>query len=178
MLKRRNNSINIVGKSTLIDPWKSHILDSLQISSFIPKKNCSILDLGTGPGIPGLVLAMYDFTNVSLVDSNLKKISFVKTVCSKLNIKAKIYRKRIEMLTHIKSDFLISRALANLNKLFFYSQNFLTEKTVLIFLKGKTVKKEIADAQKIWKFQYKLKQSLSDKRGRIVVVRCLKKINV
>ena len=82
-----NNHTNIVGKSTLLDPWKSHVLDSIQIGNFIPNKQSSILDLGTGAGIPGLLLAICNFTSVSLIDSNLKKINFIKLVSSKLNIR-------------------------------------------------------------------------------------------
>ena len=177
MVKKYNAHTNIVGKSTLLDPWRSHILDSLQVSNFIPKKNCSILDLGTGAGIPGLVLSIYNYSNVSLIDSNLKKINFVKSACTKLNIQASIYKDRIEKLKNIKFDFLISRALANISKLFFYSQNFLEKDTILIFLKGKNAKKELLDANKKWNFQYKMQQSISDKRGNVVVIKGLSKIN-
>ena len=100
-----NNHTNIVGKSTLLDPWKSHVLDSVQIGRFIQNKQSSILDMGTGAGIPGLILAICDFTNVSLVDSNLKKIKFIKSVCSKLNIEVKIYHQRIESLININKKF-------------------------------------------------------------------------
>ena len=60
-----NNDTNIVGKSTLIDPWKSHVLDSIQIGNFIQNKKSSILDMGCGAGMPGLILAISNFTNVS-----------------------------------------------------------------------------------------------------------------
>ena len=75
-LKKINTVRNLVGKSTLANPWDRHICDSLQIMHFIKNKNSSILDMGTGAGIPGLVLAICNFSNVSLVDSNLKKINF------------------------------------------------------------------------------------------------------
>ena len=172
-----NNHTNIVGKSTLVDPWNSHISDSIQICNLIHNKKSSILDMGTGAGIPGLVLAISNFTEVSLIDSNLKKIKFIKYVCSKLNIKVNIYHQRIESLTNKKFDYLVSRALANLSKLFFYSQKLLDNNTVLIFLKGKHAKDEINEANKCWKFHHKLHQSISDKRGNIVVVRSLNKIN-
>ena len=82
-----NNHTNIVGKSTLVNPWNRHVLDSIQITNFINNKKSSILDLGTGAGMPGIILSINNFTNVSLIDSNLKKIYFVKFVCLKLNIK-------------------------------------------------------------------------------------------
>jgi len=172
-----NSHTNIVGKSTLIDPWNSHISDSIQICNFINNKQSSILDMGTGAGIPGLILAVCNFTDVSLVDSNSKKIEFIKNVCSKLNIKVNIYHQRVESLNNRKFDYLVSRALANLNKLFFYSQKLSDNNTVLIFLKGKRVKDEINEASKCWKFHHELHKSISDKRGKIVIVKGLKKIN-
>ena len=63
-IKDYNYHTNIVGNSTLVDPWKSHVLDSIQIIKFINKKKDSILDLGTGAGLPGLILAINNFTNV------------------------------------------------------------------------------------------------------------------
>ena len=79
------------------------------------------------------------YQNINLVDSNRKKIKFINKVCKKLDIKANIYLNRIEKLKTKNYDFLISRALAKLNKLFTYSHNFMNKDTVLIFLKGKTV---------------------------------------
>ena len=172
-----NTHTNIVGKSTLVNPWKSHVLDSVQMGNFISNKKSSILDMGTGAGIPGIILAINKFTNVSLIDSNTKKIKFVNSVCSKLDINIKIYHQRIESLINKKFDYLISRALANLNKLFFYSQKLLNKHTILIFLKGKHTDDEINEAKRFWKFRYKLYQSISDERGNVVIIKGLMKIN-
>lgn len=172
-----NTHTNIVGKSTLTNPWRSHILDCIQLSKFIRNKNSSILDMGSGAGLPGLMLTINNHINVSLVDSNSKKIKFITSVCAKLNFNVKIYHQRIESLENLKFDYLVSRALSNLNKLFFYSQNIFNKKTVLIFLKGKQINKEIQKANKFWKFQYNLYPSISDKRGRIIVIKDLNKIN-
>ena len=79
-----NKHTNIIGKSTLKYFWVRHVLDSLQICTHIANKKKSILDMGTGAGIPGLILAVCNFTDVSLVDSSSKKIEFIKNVCSKL----------------------------------------------------------------------------------------------
>ena len=148
-----NSHTNLVGKSTLVDPWRSHILDCIQITPFICKKNSSILDMGTGAGFPGLVLAIMGYERVSLVDSNGKKINFVKNICKKLEIKASVVLSRVEKIKNKKFDFLISRAFANLTNLFTYSHNFIDKDTVLIFLKGKTVNDEIKEAKKNMGFQ-------------------------
>jgi len=75
-----NFHTNLVGKSTLADPWSKHILDSLQLISFIKNKNHSILDMGTGAGFPGVVLFIVGYKDISLVDSNGKKIKFLKRI--------------------------------------------------------------------------------------------------
>jgi 16S rRNA (guanine527-N7)-methyltransferase len=169
-----NNRTNLVGKSTLVNPWRSHILDCIQVSPFIKNKNSTILDMGTGPGLPGLVLAIIGYKNVNLVDSNRKKINFVKHISKKLDISVKILLSRIEKLNNSKFDFLISRALANLNKLFIYSYKLSDKNTVLIFLKGKKVKNEIQEAKKIWSFNSEIYPSQSDERGSVLIIKKLK----
>ena len=169
-----NNRTNLVGKSTLVNPWRSHILDCIQLSPFIKNRNSTILDMGTGPGLPGLILAIIGYKNVNLVDSNRKKINFVKHISKKLDISVKIFLSRIEKLNNSKFDFLISRALANLNKLFIYSHKFTGKNTVLIFLKGKKFKNEIQEAKKKWSFNSEIYPSQSDERGSVLIIKKLK----
>ena len=175
-LKKYNKQTNLVGSSTLEDPWNRHILDCLQILPKLNNYNCSILDMGTGAGLPGLLLSIMGCQNVTLVDSNNKKIKFLEKIKKEMNLKVKIVLDRVENKEKEKYDIITSRALANLSKLFTYSHNFLKKNTVLIFLKGKTVNDEILDATKIWKFEYQKHVSLSDKRGNLLVIRNLKKL--
>jgi len=169
-----NKHTNLVGKSTLANPLRSHILDCIQVSQFIKNRNSTILDMGTGPGLPGLVLAIIGYKNVNLVDSNQKKINFLKYISKKLDISVKIFLSRIEKLNNLKFDFLISRALANLTKLFIYSHKFTDKNTVLIFLKGKKVKNEIQEAKKKWNFNAEIYPSQSDERGSVLIIKKLK----
>ena len=175
-LKKYNKHTNLVGSSPLEDPWKRHILDCLQILPKLKNYNYSILDMGTGAGLPGLILSIMGCENVTLIDSNNKKTKFLEKIKKEMNLKAKIILDRVENEKNKKYDIITSRALANLSKLFTYSHNFLKKNTVLIFLKGKTVNDEILDATKIWKFEYKKHVSLSDKRGNLLVIRNLKKL--
>jgi 16S rRNA (guanine527-N7)-methyltransferase len=174
---QHNIHTNLVGKSTLADPWSKHILDSLQLVSFIKNKNHSILDMGTGAGLPGVVLSIAGYKNVSLVDSNGKKIKFLKTIKDDLGLSLNIIPGRLERLHNLKFDIITSRALAKLSILFGYSQNFMKKNSVLIFLKGKTVNEEILEAKKNWKFKLQKYRSISDSRGVILVVERLSKNN-
>ena len=175
-LKKYNKHTNLVGSSTLEDPWNRHILDCLQILPTLNNYNCSILDMGTGAGLPGLILGIMGCQNVTLVDSNNKKIKFLEKIKKEMSLKVKIVLDRVENEKNKKYNIITSRALANLSKLFTYSHNYLKKNSVLIFLKGKTVIDEILDATKIWKFEYKKHVSLSDRRGNLLVVRNLKKL--
>ena len=83
------------------------------------------MDLGTGAGLPGIPLAILNYEKINVVDSNGKKIKFVKSVCKKLNLNVNVFLSRIEQLKKIQYDFLISRALSKLNKLFCYSYGFI-----------------------------------------------------
>ena len=170
-----NKHTNLVGRSTLLDPWKNHILDSLQILPLIENKKLSILDMGSGAGFPGNVLSILGCQNVMLVDSNGKKINFLKSVNKRLGIKSKVVLSRVEALNNISFDIITSRALANLGKLFSYSNKFDKKNTVLIFLKGKTVNEEIEDAEKKWSFQATVQQSVSDSRGSVLIIKNIKK---
>ena len=177
MLISFNTHTNLVGKSTLKDPWKNHILDSLQILPHITNKNLSLIDMGTGAGFPGAVLSIMGCNNVTLVDSRRKKINFLSLAKTEMFLKYSTILGRVEEIKNLKYDIITSRALANLETLFTYSQNFLKKKTVIIFLKGKTVNDEIKKAEIGWNFDYKKIQSLSDPRGSVLLIRNLRKIH-
>ena len=132
--------------------------------------------MGTGAGLPGVVLSIMGCKNITLVDSKRKKINFLSSLKTKMFLKYSTILGRVESIKNLKYDIVTSRALANLETLFTYSQNFLKKKTVIIFLKGKTVNDEILDATKIWKFEYQKHTSLSDRGGSLLVIRNLKKL--
>ena len=176
-LVKNNSHTNLVGKTTLIEPWRTHILDSLQLLPFIENKTSSILDMGSGAGLPGIVLAIAGYSNVTLVDSNGKKINFLQQISQKLNLKINIILNRLEKINNYKFDIITSRALSSLDKLLSYSQNFIKTNTVLIFLKGKTVNDEIITAKKKWSFSFEIYSSESDIRGCVLIITKLKKKN-
>ena len=173
-LKKINSYRNLVGKSTLLNPWDRHICDSLQIMSFIKNKNSSILDMGTGAGLPGIVLSILGYKNITMIDSRKKKTEFVKQIIEKLELKAKIINSRLEDMQPSTFQYITSRALASLDKLLYYSLFFSNDKTRLIFLKGKNVNKEILEAKKIFFFDYKIYESISSGGGFVVKIKDFK----
>ena len=175
-LEKSNQIHNLVGPSTINIAWDRHINDSLQLSEFILKKNASIIDFGTGAGLPGVILHIFGYSNILLIDSKMKKINFIKEFAHEKSLEIKTICTRVEKIKNQKFDFIICRAFAPLVKLLDYSR-FLTKKnTSLLFLKGRSVKKEIHDAKKSFTFEYDLYPSQSEGDGYVLKVKKYKKL--
>ena len=175
-LRNSNKEYNLVGSSTIENIWDRHINDSLQLSEFILKKNSSVIDLGTGAGLPGVILSFFGYTNILLIDSKMKKINFIKEFASENKIEIKTICTRVEKIKNQQFDFVICRAFAPLTKLLDYSLFFTKKNTSLLFLKGRNVKNEIKDAQKIYSFKYSLFPSKSVGGGFVLKINKYKKL--
>ena len=175
-LTKSNQIHNLVGPSTIDIAWDRHINDSLQLSEFILKKNASIIDLGTGAGLPGAILHIFGYSNILLVDSKMKKINFIKEFAYEQNLLIKTICMRVEKIKNQKFDFIVSRAFAPLIKLLDYSRFFTKKNTSLLFLKGRSVKKEIKDAKKYFSLEYNLYQSKSEGDGFVLKINKFKKL--
>ena len=103
-LKKHNATTNLVGASPLLNPWERHICDSLQIMSVIKNKNKTILDMGTGAGLPGVVLSIIGYNHVTMVDSKIKKTNFVEHALKLLNLKGAVLNSRLENLKKQNQD--------------------------------------------------------------------------
>ena len=175
-LTKDNQIHNLVGPSTIDVAWDRHINDSLQLSEFIMKKNASIVDLGTGAGLPGAILHIFGYSNILLIDSKMKKINFIKEFAYEQNLVIKTICTRVEKIKNQKFDFIICRAFAPLIKLLDYSRFFTKKNTSLLFLKGRSVKKEIVDAKKYFSLEYDLYQSKSEGDGFVLKIHKFKKL--
>ena len=175
-LTKSNQIHNLVGPSTLDVAWDRHINDSLQLSEFILKKNSSIIDLGTGAGLPGVILHIFGYLNILLIDSKMKKINFIKEFAHEQKLEIKTICTRVEKIKNQKFDFIICRAFAPLVKLLDYSRFFTKKNTSLLFLKGRSVKKEIDEAKKFFNLEYELYPSQSEGDGYVLKVKKYKKL--
>ncbi|MDC3132021.1 16S rRNA (guanine(527)-N(7))-methyltransferase RsmG [Pelagibacteraceae bacterium] len=175
-LKKSNEIHNLVGPSTIDVVWDRHINDSLQLSNFIPKKNISIIDLGTGAGLPGVVLYIFGYTNILLIDSKMKKINFIREFALENKLDIKSICVRVEKIKNQKFDFVVCRAFAPLIKLLDYSLLFTKKNTSLLFLKGRNVKKEIQDAKRTFNIKYELFSSQSNGDGFVLKINQYKKL--
>ena len=154
-LIKHNQHTTLVGSSTIENFWDRHILDCLQLSKYINKKESYVLDLGTGAGLPGVLLSIFGYKNVLMIDSVKKKTDFVKMITQQLCLTAKIQNKRIEKALVPPQDIIVSRALAPLKKLLTYARLHSNKKTTSFFLKGRNVNNEIVIAKKSFLFDFK-----------------------
>ncbi len=175
-LTNSNQIHNLVGPSTIKIAWDRHINDSLQLSEFILKKNASIVDLGTGAGLPGVILHIFGYSNILLIDSKMKKINFIKEFAYEQNLVIKTICTRVEKIKNQKFDFIICRAFAPLIKLLDYSRFFTKKNTSLLFLKGRSVKNEIEDAKKYFNLEHEIYPSKSEGGGFVLKVNKFKKL--
>ena len=175
-LKETNKSINLVGFSTLKNPWDRHINDSLQLTRFISNKNAKIIDLGTGAGIPGLPISICGYNNLTMVDSKYKKINFIKNFVIKHKIQCKTICKRVEKIKNMSFDYIICRAFAPLVDILNYSLLFQKRNTTILLLKGRNVINEIKKSKKIYKFEHNLFDSSSIGGGFVLEINKLKKL--
>ena len=147
LLEKWQARINLVANSTLAEAWQRHILDSGQLAAFYPPQTKNIMDVGSGAGFPGLVLAIMGGVTVDLVESDQRKAVFLSTVIRELELPAKVHNQRIETLPQLFPDVITARALAPVPKLLKLIENQLSPKSVCLFLKGAAVQDELTNLQ-------------------------------
>ena len=175
LLIKWNKTINLVSKSTILDIWTRHILDSAQAWQQRPKKFTSWVDMGSGGGFPALVLAILAKNDAPsavfhLIESDGRKCAFLRNVSRETSLNTQIHTNRIENSDKIQTDVISARALASVDKLLDFAEVFKAKDTFCLFLKGQSYAKEIDEAAESWRFQWNATQSLSDNMGVILKI--------
>lgn len=158
ILRKWNKSINLVSKSTLQDLWNRHFYDSAQILALASRQSGAWVDIGSGGGFPGLVLAIIAAETTpgikfTLVESDLRKCTFLRTVARETGVSTVVVSDRIEKIPSLDADFISARALAPLTELLGYADKHLNSDGQAIFMKGENFRKEIEEALESWTFQ-------------------------
>lgn len=167
LLSKWGKKLNLISLSTLSNAAERHFKDSTQLLNLI-RKGSSVLDLGSGAGFPGMVLAIHGL-NTTMVESDQKKCIFLENVSRETKTPTKIVCSRIETVTLGSFDIITSRGLASLGKLISISQRFAKkEETKGIFLKGASVEKEIQELTEEEQKRIKIHQSSTNKDSKIV----------
>jgi 16S rRNA (guanine527-N7)-methyltransferase len=164
LIRKWNPKINLVSPTTLESLSDRHINDSLQICSHISEITQTVADLGSGGGLPGIVIAIYNLQaapqrTTVLVESDARKCAFLRTCIRELSLNARVETARIETLEPISADVITARALASLDVLLDWAHPHGHTDTEYLFLKGRTVEAELAVVRDKWSFELDLVQA-------------------
>jgi 16S rRNA (guanine527-N7)-methyltransferase len=168
LLSAWNARINLVSRDSLGDVWRRHILDSAQLLPQVPPEARILVDLGSGAGLPGLVLAIMGVPEVHLIEADARKAVFLREAVRITGALATVHATRLDRAKPLVADVVTARALAPLPELLEISQHFRGPRTVCLFLKGRSVEEELTAAAKQWKIRAHRSPSLSDPSGCIL----------
>jgi 16S rRNA (guanine527-N7)-methyltransferase len=181
LLLKWNPVINLVSKSTLSDSWERHVLDSLQVFDQGPESVENWLDLGSGGGFPGLVVAILGTEggrnlDVTMIESDQRKCQFLRTVLRETGSKGTVLNERIELSKPQHADVISARAVADLSTLFGFAERHLADDGICLFPKGITWQKEITKAQESWSFEYEAIRSKIEPNAVILKVGDIRRV--
>ncbi len=176
LLLKWNSKINLIAPLTESDIWSRHIDDSLQLLSLIPESATSLVDLGSGAGLPGMVIAIArPELQVTLVEHDQRKAAFLNETRHVL----KLLNVTVEAVDIVKLkkkyDLVSARALAPLHQLLVYAKPLLEADGVCLFPKGESYQTELAEAAFLWNFNYTLKPSVTNDNSSVVILSHLTK---
>ena len=175
LLIRWNPTIKLVSNQDVAHLWTRHIEDALQLIDHMPMDASHAIDLGSGGGFPGLVLALATEVHFDLIESDSRKAAFLQEAVTVTHASATIHASRIEDVALESRSLLTARALAPLSKLLELSESFLAEGGVCLFPKGERSGAEIAEAGKDWIMDLQQMPSRTSPAGRILRITGLRR---
>ncbi|HVA12491.1 MAG TPA: 16S rRNA (guanine(527)-N(7))-methyltransferase RsmG [Stellaceae bacterium] len=176
LLGQWNRRINLVSANTLGDVWRRHILDCAQLYELLPRQARVVVDLGSGAGLPGLVLAAMGVREIHLIESDLRKAAFLREAARVMDVTPIIHPERIERAAAFTADAVVARACASLSQLIEYTEKFISDRSVCLFLKGEAARDELAAAQRSWAMTAEIVPSLSDPSGAVVTLSAIHRV--
>ncbi len=177
---KKNEEINLIGKQTEQISRERHIIDSAQIIDLIDLNRHICTDIGTGSGLPGIVLAIimkHKKSNMKfkLYEKSFHKSNFLREVSDKFNLNVEVLQKDIFKEKNLKTDIIVARAFKPLPiVLDLIKNNFKYFKEVILFL-GKNAKKILKEVLLEWEFEYEEKKSITAKDSIIIKIKKFKK---
>ncbi len=153
MLAQANQRLSLVGHSTLPEIWTRHFLDSAQLLPLMPDPEKSVVDIGTGAGFPGVVLAIMGLPHIHLIEHNMQKVAFLRTVIGDLGLKATLHAMKVQAVKPFLAGVVTARALKPLSTLLVLAKPFLGPATACIFPKGRQAAAELAEVTGRWRMK-------------------------
>ncbi len=171
LLRKWQRRMNLIAPSTLDHVWRRHILDSGQLKSLLPEQTKTLIDIGSGAGFPGLVLAIMGVPEVHLVESDRRKAAFLAEAGRITGAPVVIHACRIENLEPFPVDVVTARACAPLDRLLELAAPFLALGAVGLFAKGREAEQELTQARERWKMEAVSHPSRTEADAKIIVIR-------
>lgn len=170
-LKREAESQNLISASTLDHIWDRHIVDSAQLLRFCPEGPQTWIDLGSGAGFPGLVVALLSSHRVTLVESRGRRIEYLQRAIALLDLESQVTvaGMPLERVETAPYSVISARAFAPLDKLFDLAARFSTNKTLWLLPKGRNAVKEWEGVKSVWKGEFRIESSVTDAEAGILV---------
>ena len=178
LIEKWTPRINLVAKSTVAEIWPRHIVDSARLC-LVPVPSLRLwADLGAGAGLPGIVVAVIlqekaPEARVILVESNLRKATFLREAARKLSLSVEVRSERAEKLVPIGADVVSARALASLDVLCGLGQRHMAPNGLCLFPKGERFGEEVKNARQNWRFDLEARENLDHKGSALLVLRNL-----
>ena len=166
-----NKRYNLIAKSTETNLWERHILDSAQIVHYLPSNTKEISDLGSGAGLPGVILSIYDLNNtfhVKLYEKSSVKRQFLKEVQKHLDLNFEIKKNIYE--DEVVSDVIVARAFKKLPEIMRISREIIKKPHKMIILKGKDAQSDINKVSMTQNYSYKVHKSVTDIDSKILII--------
>lgn len=168
LLREESARQNLVSPTTLGSLWERHILDSAQLVRYAPAPEASWVDVGSGAGLPGIVVACLVDGPVTLVEPRRLRAEFLHKLCASLNLNATVARAKAERIEGVY-DVITARAVAPLSKFLEISKHLSTRKTVWVLPRGRSARSELAAARRAWQGVFHVEPSVTDAESFIVV---------
>ncbi|MDP3261647.1 MAG: 16S rRNA (guanine(527)-N(7))-methyltransferase RsmG [Tabrizicola sp.] len=181
IVRRWSPAINLVSHSSLPDLWDRHIVDSAQLLHFYQSGSRSWVDIGSGAGFPGLVIAIlarekHASLKVTLIESDQRKATFLREAARQLSLQCDVIAQRAEAVPSLGADILSARAFSTLTSLLPVAERHLMPKGVAIFPKGKSWRDEVEDARKGWSFALDAVKSVSNNEAAVLVLKEISRV--
>ena len=181
LLIKANKKLNLISKSTVSDIWERHISDSAQLITLFPSETKTLCDVGSGAGLPGVVLKIINMSlNVTIVEPSKRKSDFIKYVSDELGLNLNVIQEKYEDIRVDRKSFskvITARALKPLDKLISLFYEDLKLGSICIFPKGASWQSELKSAQLKWDINYSLATSITNKDSKIFIIKDAKRHN-
>lgn len=176
LVQKWNPRINLIAKSTLHEIWERHIVDSVQLHQFAPADPDTWLDIGSGGGFPGIIMAIMSSgrgyrTKFTFIESDQRKATFLRTAAREIGLDINVYADRIEKVEPAGASVITARALKSLNELVPFLHRHMRPDGIAILPKGQKFATEIHEAKSNWRFDLAEHPSKTNKDARILIVK-------